>query len=297
KVIYNMLLMMFLSVIAYIIYSLIFDNPVGDPLLYFVTVLLGAMSFATVFTMVSGISSKTGSNSTLMAILSFPVIIPLLIVLIRLADNALKGLERSVSYKGIPVLLAINLIPVTLSLCLFPSLWRDEKGIFFRNNGSKVLAAIMVCGFVVAGFMGPVPEVFLLHETIRNVYFHVPMWFTMLTLYTVSVVYSIKYLSSGKMEHDMMAVEAVNTGIVFCFCGLLTGMQWANITWGAPWPNDPQLNGSAIATLMYLAYLVLRNAMDEEQKRGKISAVYNIFSFPIMVVLLYILPKMTDSLH
>src|SRR5690606_26735573 len=106
KVIYNMLLMMFLSVIAYIIYSLIFDNPVGDPLLYFVTVLLGAMSFATVFTMVSGISSKTGSNSTLMAILSFPVIIPLLIVLIRLADNALKGLERSVSYKEIAVLLA-----------------------------------------------------------------------------------------------------------------------------------------------------------------------------------------------
>lgn len=125
KVIYNMLLMMFLSVIAYIIYSLIFDNPVGDPLLYFVTVLLGAMSFATVFTMVSGISSKTGSNSTLMAILSFPVIIPLLIVLIRLADNALKGLERSVSYKEIAVLLAINLITVTISLLLFPYLWRD----------------------------------------------------------------------------------------------------------------------------------------------------------------------------
>lgn len=125
KVIYNMLLMMFLSVIAYIIYSLIFDNPVGDPLLYFVTVLLGAMSFATVFTMVSGISSKTGSNNTLMAILSFPVIIPLLIVLIRLADNALKGLERSVSYKEIAVLLAINLITVTISLLLFPYLWRD----------------------------------------------------------------------------------------------------------------------------------------------------------------------------
>lgn len=125
KVIYNMLLMMFLSVIAYIIYSLIFENPVGDPLLYFVTVLLGAMSFATVFTMVSGISSKTGSNSTLMAILSFPVIIPLLIVLIRLADNALKGLERSVSYKEIAVLLAINLITVTISLLLFPYLWRD----------------------------------------------------------------------------------------------------------------------------------------------------------------------------
>ena len=79
--------------------------------------------------------------------------------------------------------------------------------------------------------------------------------------------------------------------------GLATGMLWANITWGDPWPNDPQLNGAAIATLMYLAYLVLRNALEEEQKKAKISAVYNIFAFPIMVVLLYVLPKLTDSLH
>jgi len=57
------------------------------------------------------------------------------------------------------------------------------------------------------------------------------------------------------------------------------------------------LNGSAIATLVYLAYLVLRNALEEEQQRAKISAIYNIFAFPVMIVLLYILPKMTDSLH
>ena len=155
----------------------------------------------------------------------------------------------------------------------------------------------MVSASVVAGFIGPVPELHILNESIRNVYFHVPMWFAMLILYLISVIYSIKYLNNGDMNHDIMAVEAVNTGIIFCGFGLLTGMQWANITWGEPWPNDPKLNGSAIATLMYLAYLVLRNALDEEQKRAKISAVYNIFAFPIMVVLLYILPKLTDSLH
>lgn len=166
-----------------------------------------------------------------------------------------------------------------------------------RKNWWKILAAFMVSASVVAGLIGPVPELPILNESIRNVYFHVPMWFTMLTLYFISVVYSIKYLNSNDMKHDIMAVEAVNTGIVFCFFGLLTGMQWANITWGEPWPNDPKLNGSAIATLMYLAYLVLRNALEEEQKRAKISAVYNIFAFPIMVVLLYILPKLTDSLH
>lgn len=125
KIIYNILLMTFLSVVAYIIYSLIFKNPVGDPLLYFVAVLLGSVSFATVFTMVSGISSKTGNNSTIMAILAFPVIIPLLILLLKLSSNALKGLDRASSDKEIITLLAINVITVTISLLLFPYLWRD----------------------------------------------------------------------------------------------------------------------------------------------------------------------------
>lgn len=161
----------------------------------------------------------------------------------------------------------------------------------------KVVAVILVGLSIIGGLLGPVPSLPILNETIRNAYFHIPMWFTMLSLYFVSVVYSIKYLRNGNWKDDLLAVEAVNTGILFCSLGLLTGMLWANITWGEPWPNDPKLNGSAIATLMYLAYLVLRNALDEEQKRAKISAVYNIFAFPIMVVLLYILPKLTDSLH
>jgi len=166
-----------------------------------------------------------------------------------------------------------------------------------RKNWWKILAAVFVSASVIGGFMGPVPELPILNETIRNVYFHVPMWFAMISLYLISVIYSIKYLSTGKMQYDTFAVEAVNTGIIFCFLGLLTGMQWANITWGEAWPNDPKLNGSAIATLMYLAYLVLRNSLEEEQKRARISAVYNVFAFPIMIVLIYILPKMTDSLH
>jgi len=125
KIIYNTILMVFLSLIAYFTYSVIFKNPVGDALLYFVAVLLGSISFATVFTMVSGISSKTGNNSTIMAILAFPVIIPLLIVLIKLSNNALQGLDRGISYGEIAVLLAINVITITISLLLFPYLWRD----------------------------------------------------------------------------------------------------------------------------------------------------------------------------
>ncbi len=125
KIIYNSLVMVVLSTIAYAAYSITFKNPVGDPFLYIVAVLLGSISFASVFTMVSGISAKAGNNSTLMAILSFPVIIPLLIVLIKLSQNALSGLDRAISSSEIFVLLAINVITITISLLLFPYLWRD----------------------------------------------------------------------------------------------------------------------------------------------------------------------------
>jgi heme exporter protein C len=166
-----------------------------------------------------------------------------------------------------------------------------------KANWWKFLGAFLVLYSIIGGLLIQVPALPILHESIRTVFFHVPMWFSMLLLYLISVIYSIKYLISGKVEHDLIAVESVNTGVIFCFLGLASGMLWANITWGDFWPNDPKLNGSAIATLMYLAYLVLRNSIEEEQKRAKISAIYNIFAFPVMIVLLFILPRMTDSLH
>lgn len=125
KIIYNILLMILMSVIALVFYSIVFQNEVGDRLLYFGAVLLGAISFSTVFTMISAIASKAGNNGTLMAILSFPVIIPLLILIIKLSKNAMDGLDRSVSLDEIGVLCAINAIVIVISLLLFPYLWRD----------------------------------------------------------------------------------------------------------------------------------------------------------------------------
>ncbi|HEX7367834.1 MAG TPA: cytochrome c biogenesis protein CcsA [Pelobium sp.] len=165
------------------------------------------------------------------------------------------------------------------------------------KNWWKILASVFVLYSVVAGLLLKVPTLPILHESIRNLYFHVPMWFAMIVIYTVAVYNSIKYLQTNNEKYDLIAIESVNTGLLFGFVGLLSGMIWANFTWGSPWPNDPKLNSAAIATLMYLAYIVLRSSLDEEQKRAKISAIYNIFAFPVMVVLLFILPRLTDSLH
>jgi len=125
KTVYNMGLMMLLSTLALLVYLVFFENTIGDPLFYFIAVVLGACSFSTVFTMISAIASKAGNNGTLMAILSFPVIIPVILILIRLSKRAMDGIDRSLSYGDMGVLAAINAIVITTALLLFPYLWRD----------------------------------------------------------------------------------------------------------------------------------------------------------------------------
>lgn len=125
KIIYNSVLMLVLSILAMAIYSLFFGLLPQDKGLYFVAVLLGSLSFSTIFTLVSAISSKAGNGGILMAILSFPLIIPVMIVLIRLAKNALDGLDRAVSFNEIITLLIINVLAITFSLLLFPYLYRE----------------------------------------------------------------------------------------------------------------------------------------------------------------------------
>ncbi len=125
KIIYNCLLMMLLSTLALLVYLLFFKNSLGDPLYYFLAVLSGSISFSMVFTMLSAIASKAGNNGTLMAILCFPIIIPVILILVRFSKNAMDGIERSASLHDIIVLAAINIIVVATSLVLFPYLWRD----------------------------------------------------------------------------------------------------------------------------------------------------------------------------
>lgn len=125
KIIYNFLLMLVLAGTALLFYSVVFSNPIGDISLYILSIVLGALSFSTAFTMISAIASKAGNNATLMAILSFPIIIPLLILLIKLSKNAMDGLDRSVSGDELIAILSVNCIVIAISLLLFPYLWRE----------------------------------------------------------------------------------------------------------------------------------------------------------------------------
>lgn len=161
----------------------------------------------------------------------------------------------------------------------------------------KFTAVVLVLYSIIGGLLLDVPHLPILHETIRNLYFHVTMWFAMMTVFSISLYHSIKYLGTFERKHDVYAEESARVGMFFGVLGLLTGMVWANYTWGAPWVNDAKLNGAAGTMLVYLAYFLLRNSMEDEQKRARISAVYNIFALVMMFVFIMILPRMVDSLH
>ncbi len=137
----------------------------------------------------------------------------------------------------------------------------------------------------------------MLIETIRNLYLHVPMWFAMILLLLMSMIFSIKHLSSSKLEDDVKARVFAQVGMVLGMLGLLTGMLWAKFTWGDWWVNDSRLNGSAVTLLIYMAYFILRNSVEDESKRGRLAAVYNIFAYVMLIVFLLVLPRMVDSLH
>lgn len=151
-----------------------------------------------------------------------------------------------------------------------------------------------------------IPNRLQLNETIRNLMFHVPMWFAMIVLLLISFIYSIKYLNTFDIKYDIIAREAVNIGLLFAVLGLITGSIWAKFTWSEHtdlftikgwWVNDVKLNGSAVTTLIYIAYRILRNSLQEQHQKAKISAVYNIFAFVMMIVLILILPRLQNSLH
>jgi heme exporter protein C len=172
-----------------------------------------------------------------------------------------------------------------------------HKSTAMRKSWWKILCIVLLVITVTAGFLGPVPAKPILNETIRNLYFHVSMWFGMMIFFTAAFINSIRYLRSGKLVHDLYAVELTNTGILFGVLGLVTGAIWAKYTWGKPWSNDIKQIGATIALLIYLAYQVLRNSLTDLDKRARIAAVYNIFAFFMLFPTIWIIPRLVDSLH
>lgn len=166
-----------------------------------------------------------------------------------------------------------------------------------KNHWWKILCVLLLCYILVQGFLGEVPRLNILNETIRNLYFHVGMWFAMIAMMTTSVVYAIMNLSTGKLVHDLHSTAFAKVGVLFGFLGLFTGMLWGNYTWGSYWPDDPKIHGAAITVLIYLAYFTLKSGVPDLEKRARISGAYNIFAYILLVLFLIVYPRVAPSLH
>ena len=167
-----------------------------------------------------------------------------------------------------------------------------------KKNWWKALSIVLLIYTVIGGFLFQVPRLTIVNETIRALYFHVPMWFGMVFMFLASIYHAILYLRKPEAIHDNYSFSYATVGLVLGLLGIVTGMIWANYTWGTPWHGDPKQNGAAIALLVYLAYFVLRGSLDNHEQRARLSAVYNIFAFAAAIPLLFILPRISgNSLH
>jgi heme exporter protein C len=170
--------------------------------------------------------------------------------------------------------------------------------IFLINYGWKLLGITLILYAVIFGLLIQVPDLPVIHQSLRSLFYHVAMWFTMFFLFLISFVFSICYLSGFRLKEDILALEAAKTAVFFGILGIITGMIWAKYTWGTWWVNDPKLNGAAVSLIAYFAYLVLRSSIDDIEKKAKISAVYNIFAFVLLLIFIGVLPRLAqDSLH
>ena len=160
----------------------------------------------------------------------------------------------------------------------------------------KILIFLVMTGVIIAAYITPAPQQ-QIGEASRVFYFHIPQAWLCVVAFTVSMVFSIRYLAGKKAAEDDKALVAASVGFVFCVLATITGSMFAKVTWGSFWNWDPRETSIVLVLLIYGAYFALRNSIEVEEKRATLAAVYSIFAFAAMLFLIIIVPRIMPSLH
>ncbi len=160
----------------------------------------------------------------------------------------------------------------------------------------KILLFLVMSGMIVFSFVTPAPQQ-TIGEASRIFYYHIPQAWICVVAFAMSMIFSIRYLKSRQPYEDDKAVEAARLGFVFCMLATVTGSIFAKVTWGSFWNWDPRETSIFILLLIYGAYFALRGAIEVEEKRAALSAVYAIFAFITVPFLVFVVPRMVPSLH
>jgi heme exporter protein C len=160
----------------------------------------------------------------------------------------------------------------------------------------KYIVLVAMSLIIWFSFTTPAPQQ-VIGESSRIFYYHIPQAWVCVLAFAMSMIYSIRYLSTRRIKEDDKAVSAAQLGFVFCVLATLTGSIFAKVTWGSFWNWDPRETSIFILLLIYGAYFALRGAIEVEEKRAALSAVYSIFAFVTVPFLIFVVPRITPSLH
>jgi heme exporter protein C len=128
-------------------------------------------------------------------------------------------------------------------------------------------------------------------------YFHIPSaWITVLAL-GWSMLHSVLYLRTRRLGHDDQAAAAAELGVLFCIVAAVSGSLWAKAQWGSYWNWDPRETTIFFLLLIYGAYLALRSAIEGEEKRARLAAVYSVIAFVTVPFLIFVVPRLYATLH
>jgi heme exporter protein C len=131
----------------------------------------------------------------------------------------------------------------------------------------------------------------------RIFFFHVPAAWVAVLAFAVAMAAGVRYLRTGNVRKDDVALASSELGFLFCFTALVSGMIWARKEWGAFWNWDPRQNSVLILLLIYGAYFTVRSAIPDPDRRRRLAAVYSIFAFATVPILIFILPRIMETLH
>ncbi len=158
-----------------------------------------------------------------------------------------------------------------------------------------VSAVFIISGLVYCLLFAPAEKT--LGEVYRIIYFHIPCAWIAVLAFIVSFGGSVAYLAKGKESHDHLASVSAEIGLLFTILATVTGSIFASVAWGSPWNWDPRETSIVFLMLVYFAYLALRWMIADPEKRARISSVYSIIAFVSMPFLVFVIPRITASLH
>ncbi|MCK9426064.1 MAG: cytochrome c biogenesis protein [Ignavibacteriaceae bacterium] len=171
----------------------------------------------------------------------------------------------------------------------------------------KIILFLLIAFVSIAGITFPIvatpahwydfPLIPGLGENAKIIFFHVPTaWLTVIAFF-MSTVYSIKYLRKKDLVDDIKAHTSAQLGMIFCILATVTGAVWAKFAWGSYWSWDPRQTSIFALLLIYGALFALRSAVEVEEKRAALSAVYSIIAFVTVPFFVFIMPRIMRGLH